>query len=74
MCDIFQAQVHTCTGAWKWKSILKLHRSLKCIKDSCIVFAMFTEKSESDDTPVSSDAEKIDTMLGIVKNKLRASK
>ena len=35
---------------------------------------MFTEKFESDDTPVSSDAEKIDTMLGIIKNKLRASK
>ena len=47
---------------------------LKCIKDSCIVFTMFTEKNESDDTPVSSDAEKIDTMLGIIKNKLRASK
>ena len=35
---------------------------------------MFTEKSESDDTSVSSDAEKIDTMLEIIKNKLRASK
>ena len=47
---------------------------LKCINYSCIVFSMFTEKSESDDTPVSSDAEKIDTMLEIIKNKLRASK
>ena len=47
---------------------------LKCVKDSYIVFTMFTEKSESDDTSVSSDAEKIDTMLGIIKNKLRASK
>ena len=35
---------------------------------------MFTEKSESDGTTVSSNAEKIDTMLGIIKNKLRASK
>ena len=44
------------------------------MKYSCIVFTMLTEKSESDDTSVSSDAEKIDTMLEIIKNKLRASK